>query len=72
MSVKRISWLNLILATIIAIYLSNCGFQPMGEKTIEVKNFLTLVKIDEPKSKNDFIIVEHLNRLLGNPQGDTC
>ena len=70
MWVKKIWWFHLILAIVISISLSNCGYQPIVEKTIEVKKFLTLVKIDEPNSKNDFIIVEHLNRLLGNPQGD--
>ncbi len=70
MWVKKISWIHLILATIISLSLSNCGFKPIGDKTIEVQQFLTLVKINEPKSKNGFIITEHLNRLLGNPQGD--
>ena len=70
MWVKKVPWIHLILATIISLSLSNCGFKPIGDKTIEVQQFLTLVKINEPKSKNDFIITEHLNRLLGNPQGD--
>ena len=70
MWIKNVWYFHLILAMVIFLSLSNCGFQPIAEKTSEAQKFLTLIKIDEPKNKNDFIIVEHLNHLLGNPDGD--
>lgn len=69
MQIKKNWSFHIISVMLISFLLSNCGFLPIGEKIIEAQKFFTLIKIDDPKSKNDFMIVEHLNRLLGSPEG---
>ena len=44
--------------------LSNCGFTPiLGESKADIK-FQQLIQIDKPKNRNEFLLREHLNRLL--------
>ena len=47
--------------------LSNCGFQPIVEKNLKSPRFQQYIKIDQPKDRNEFIVREHLFRLLDPP-----
>ena len=47
--------------------LSNCGFQPIVEKNLDPPRFQQYIIIDQPKDRNEFIVREHLVRLLDPP-----
>ncbi len=44
-----------------------CAFQPIIEKNQLNPNFGQYIKIDKPTNRNEFIIREHLYRLLDSP-----
>jgi len=59
--------LRLIFTLIFFGVLSNCGFQPIVGKNLNAPKFQHFIKIDQPKDRNEFIVREHLFRLLDPP-----
>ncbi len=59
--------MRFILTLVVFFMLSNCGFEPiLGESKADIK-FQQLIQIDKPKDRNEFLLREHLNRLLDPP-----
>ena len=59
--------MRLIFTLVFFGVLSNCGFQPIVERSLDSPRFQQYIKIDQPKDRNEFIVREHLFRLLDPP-----
>ena len=56
--------MRLIFTLVFFGIFSNCGFQPIVGKNLDAPRFQQYIKIDQPKDRKEFIVREHLFRLL--------
>ena len=53
------------LLLILLLVAPNCGFKPIHDNGVQSVRFKQTIKIDTPTNENEFLIREHLFRLLG-------